>query len=198
MELDSIINISVDKTKLNGYRPMSNTESFKGIVIGKITSSQMCNLPINEYVVKESSNDLVHATRFNYFIDSDDFATVYMCLPDGVAGNVCKFDVYSRKASQNFPILCPPTDAKYSPREYSPDEVLISIMVKVDGTTMTIKQNERLRQLVRQLWPSENNNISVMNNVFSLDSFPQMKFDKDKVGHLFSDLIQFMLFKKSI
>lgn len=193
--IDNVVDISVIKESLCGYRPMSKTVPFKGIVVGKLTSKQMDNIPIGEFVVRESGKPLDRSIRFNYFIDSD--GNKFKCLPDNVAGNVCKFDVYSRKASQIFPTLCPPTDARYSPRDYSPDEAVISIMVKVDGKTMTLTQEASLRELVRDLFPFDSNRNPI-DNIYSRDSFPQDHQTKENVGSLFPSLIQFMIFKKSV
>lgn len=172
---------------------------------------------IKDNVLNFSKKDTIY---YNYIIDT--VGTIYKVVPTGYSGKCCKFNIYSEQASIKFPVTCPPTDARLSPRSYGPDEESISICLayKLDNNLSllakpTKAQETSLTNLINNII-LENNKITE-NGSFDTTDYSKNKqillkssdillrsfFTNDKkedIGHRFynKNLIAFSILKRSI
>lgn len=163
---------------------------------------------IEGYVLRQISTGNKANHICNYAISRD--GIIYKITPNNRAGKACQFDVYSAKASMMFPVECPPTDARLSPRNYGPDKKLISIIVATDNTNdstvdtgiMNYKSKNTLVSLCAYIVCSaKSNNISISNQDIILRSmFPGETAIKDQCGHVGfrNNILSFMTFKREV
>lgn len=172
---------------------------LKGIVIDSIADFKYTD--VLDYLSKQIQYSISKNSKFyNYFIDKD--SKIYKLLPDEYAGNVCKYNRYSTKASIEFPVYCPLTDGTYSPRDYSPDEIVESILIEMPNSVLTPSQDTALRNLISYLAGKYNSERKEMlittDNIYLRRMFPMDNIDKQQCGNIFDKLIDFMIFKRKI
>lgn len=170
--------------------------TINGVVIDNIEDSNEFDLTD---LIKRQICQKTKGVLFNYFIDDD--GSIYHILQN-FSGRVCKFDTYSNRASTLFPTYCPPTDAKLKPRDFSVDEVLESILVKTKDNQMTFETSSSLRNLIIYILGKTNNEDPSkkldINNIYLRSMFPEELEDTAKCGKLFSNRLDFMVFKRNV